>query len=41
MLYQGAQQQDAATGTATPGGNPDEEAEDSEIIDEDEDEKKR
>jgi molecular chaperone DnaK len=41
MLYQGAQRQDAATGTATPGGNPDEEAEDSEIIDEDEDEKKR
>ena len=40
MLYQGAQQQDAATGTATPGGNPDEKAEDSEIIDEDEDEKK-
>ena len=40
MLYQGAQQQDAATATATPGGNPDEEAEDSEIIDEDEDEKK-
>jgi molecular chaperone DnaK len=41
MLYQGAQQQDASTGTATPGDNPDEEAEDSEIIDEDEDEKKR
>src|SRR5919107_2098173 len=40
MLYQGAQQQDAATGTATPGGNPDEKAEDSEIIDEDEDERK-
>jgi molecular chaperone DnaK len=40
MLYQGAQQQDAAMGTATPGGNPDEKAEDSEIIDEDEDEKK-
>jgi molecular chaperone DnaK len=40
MLYQGAQQQDAATDTATPGGNPDEKAEDSEIIDEDEDEKK-
>ena len=40
MLYQGAQQQDAATGTATPGGDPDEEAEDSEIIDEDEDENK-
>src|SRR5919202_1751439 len=34
MLYQGAQRQDAATGTATPGGNPNEEAEDSEIIDE-------
>jgi molecular chaperone DnaK len=40
MLYQGAPQQDAATATATPGGNPDEEAEDGEIIDEDEDEKK-
>jgi molecular chaperone DnaK len=41
MLYQGAQQQDADTGTATPGRNPNEEAEASEIIDEDEDEEKR
>ena len=41
MLYQGVQRQDAATGTATPSGNPDEEAEDSEIIDEDEEEKMR
>ena len=40
-LYQHAQQQDAATGTANPGGNPDDGAEDSEITDEDEDEKKR
>jgi molecular chaperone DnaK len=40
MLYQGAQQQEAATGMATPGGDPDEEAEDSEIIDEDEDKNK-
>src|SRR5829696_2867769 len=40
MLYQGAQQQDAATGTATPGGNPDEEAdEDDEIGDDDEERK--
>jgi molecular chaperone DnaK len=40
MLYQGAQQQEAATGTASPGGDLDEEAEDSEIIDEDEDKNK-
>jgi molecular chaperone DnaK len=40
-LYQHAQQQDAATGTASPGGNPDDEADDSEITYEDEGEKKR
>ena len=41
-LYQHAQQQQTdEPGTASPGGNPEDRAEDSEIIDEDEDEKKR
>ena len=41
-LYQHAQQEQTdEPGTASPGGNPEDRAEDSEIIDEDEDEKKR
>jgi len=41
-LYQHAQQQQTdEPGTASPGDNPEDRAEDSEIIDEDEDEKKR